>query len=263
MNSLFDEYSLLVNETLALLAEEYTLGSEVLVLPEHLSFFSKESTYGSLKTELNHFHSPLSTPDVKKQKIEISNSEKLFSKSLKSEQAPQQKAQIQPAEVVFFSEELHKEIANIFPNIKISKQIPCDSKAQIIAESWKQPSPQAKILLFSFSHSKPSNIFFQNIKIATEAHFDSVAIIDMATWTEKNNWDSFFKIHTPGLIITSPEIYQYKDILKYYRENPVTQERFLGSSKLLLTKPLSEYLKYPENKKKLWNEICMNLSLPQ
>ena len=155
-----------------------------------------------------------------------------------------------------FSEEIKRQVQKILPHVVIKNDIPNDDEAKILSEEYKQPTRAAKILILSFSKNEKLDLFLQNVKKAIESHFDSCAIIDAKKWENKNEWDAFFAMHKPSLIITSPDIFSSKNLLPLYRENGATKDKVLNDIPLMMLSVLSSYLLSTEHKKTLWIALC-------
>jgi hypothetical protein len=75
-------------------------------------------------------------------------------------------------------------------------------------------------------------------------------------WEDKKEWNRFFILYKPRLILGDPNLFQIKNLLPFYKENAVSKQMFLNSHPFMLLKPLSNYLDTPEHKKSLWNDLC-------
>ncbi|MCX6990816.1 MAG: hypothetical protein NTX49_07140 [Chlamydiae bacterium] len=268
MSNTLSELHSLLSDTLDYISDEYKEKKSLLTSPESYEFFA------SFKKVAKEPAPPAQAPFTPIAKLPSnlvpSNPvpEKLapvkpasFPKKeeplpLVNKSAPSAQAAVKISTTLDFSEEMKKQVMKILPSITILRDIPSDEDAIILSEAWKQPTKQADVLLFSFSESPETDRFLTNIKKAIEAHFCSCSILDAKVWEEKKEWTPFFTIHKPKLIIGSPEIFKTKQLLGFYKENTASKERFLHEHPFMLLLSLSQYLKFPEQKKDLWNNLC-------
>jgi hypothetical protein len=262
MNTRQDQFQALIALTLQYIKEEYNSHTSILCGDESHPFFKS-----------------LSPPKVKKiadpkphQKPPIQVALPLSPKPIPSSQVkeiiPAKKIDIAPQEPITqqhadpFPEDIKKQVEKYLPYIKIIKSIPSDEGAQMLACAWKHSSAKDAVLLLSFTHSPIEKSFLSNIKKAIESHFCSCDIIDVKEWEDKKEWNRFFILYKPRLILGDPNLFQIKNLLPFYKENAVSKQMFLNSHPFMLLKPLSNYLDTPEHKKSLWNDLCTILKTP-
>lgn len=262
MNTRQDQFQQLIELTLQYIKEEYNSGTSILCGDESYPFFKG-----------------LSPPKVKKipdpklnQKPPVQIGASLSTKRVPSAQVkeiiPAKKIDIAPQEPITkqpsdpFPEDIKKQVEKHLPYIKIIKSIPSDEGAQILASAWKHPCAKGTVLLFSFTPSPTEKSFLSNIKKAIESRFCSCEIIDVKEWEDKKEWNRFFILYKPRLILGDPNLFQTKNLLPFYKENAVSKQMFLNSHPFMLLKPLSTYLDTPEHKKSLWNHLCSILKNP-
>jgi len=256
MNNTLEEFELLVSDTLEHITSAYTKGQTLIISEESHAFFASLKKTPALPT-------PPPEPTAAPRPAVIIEKQVEPAPILKAKAAPPPKIEVVAAPVkpkatpsTDFSEELKKQLQKHLPSVTLVRDVPNDDEATLLSESWKQPTKYASVLIFSFSESPETEKFLFNVKKAIEAHFSSCAIIDTKTWEDKKEWDAFFTIHNPKLIISSPEVFKTKQLLTYYKENASSKERFLHSHPFMLLLSLSTYIKQPEQKKVLWNSLC-------
>ena len=257
MSNIHSELSSLLSDTINHISDEYKEKKSLLTSPANYEFFA------SFKKVVKEPLPATKTTFTPLPKLP----EKTAPVLLKKEAPPTPMKKIAPLvqepvkapTALDFSEEMKKQVMKILPSATIIRDIPSDEDATILSEAWKQPTKQADVLLFSFSESPETDRFLANVKKAIEAHFCSCSILDAKAWEEKREWTPFFSIHKPKLIIASPEIFKTKELLGFYKENTASKERFLHSHPFMLLLSLSQYLKFPEQKKDLWNHLCNRL----
>ncbi|MCX6987330.1 MAG: hypothetical protein NT065_04150 [Chlamydiae bacterium] len=262
MNTRQDQFQALIALTLQYIKEEYNSGTSILCGDESYPFFKSLSPPKVKKiadprpnqkppAQIAAPLSPKRVPFV--QVKEIISDQKI-------DIAPQEPITKQPSDP--FPEDLKKQVEKHLSYIKIIKNIPSDEGAQILASGWKHPCAKGGVLLFSFTQSPNEKSFLSNIKKAIESHFCSCEIIDVKEWEDKKEWNRFFILYNPRLILGDPNLFQTKNLLPFYKENAVSKQMFLNSYPFMLLKPLSTYLDTPEHKKSLWNQLCTILKNP-
>jgi hypothetical protein len=165
-------------------------------------------------------------------------------------------SQNKPQKTIEFSDEIKKKIEKVLPHVKIVREIPSDEEAQRLSEAWKQPTKNAQFIILSFSEGTNEETFLMNVKRALDANFGPCSLIDASSLENKKEWDLFFSMHKPQMYICSSELFRYKQLISFYKENTASKERFLHSQPLLLLSSLSNYLSSPEQKRILWNHLC-------
>ncbi len=156
-----------------------------------------------------------------------------------------------------------------FPNPKMKElfeslscpyleQIPKDTIAKRIKESWKQTQFTPDIpILYSGKQYRP---FLENIAKAITVRFAPSHVVDIGPLEQQQKWDLFLKAKNLKLIIAPDFIlWGAKHLMPYYKEYPQEKKRFIGHVPLLLLPDPSLYLKDPSLKRSLWNVICNSL----
>ena len=271
MSNRLSEFQSLLLDTIDYITDEYKEKKSLLTSPSNYEFFAsfKKATKESAAPVKAIITSPLTPPGkpVPDKLVPVKLDSEKTVEALKKQEplsvinrpAPSAQAAAKLPTPVDFSEEMKKQVMKILPSITIARDIPSVEDAILLSESWKQPTKQADVLIFSFSESPETDIFLTNIKKAIEAHFCSCSLLNAKVWEEKKDWTPFFTIHKPKLIIASPEIFKTKELLSFYKENTASKERFLHAHPFMLLLSLSQYLKFPEQKKDLWNNLCNQL----
>ena len=152
-------------------------------------------------------------------------------------------------------ESLRKLLQEIHPDLFLHTSPPNDIKAKRIKNAWKEKrdTPMIPILFQGASYSP----FIRNIAKAIDTCFGTCRLIEIDT---RKKWDLFLESPQLKLIIAPDHlIFESKDLLPFYRENPQEKTRYLGNIPLLLLPDLSLYFKDPYLKRSLWNVICQNL----
>lgn len=264
MSNTLSEFQSLLTDTLEHIKDHYPKGKTLLISQENSLFFSSVKKAPTPQIEVPKANAPAKTaiPPLPVQgqprptpKIEVAP--KAAAAPPPVDQLPKTRATPAAlASATEFSEDMRRSMQKVLPHVRIIRDIPSDEEASVLSDEWKQQTKQAEVLILSFSESKETDKFLFNVKKAIEAHLCSCAIIEAKEWEQKKEWEAFFTIHKPKLMIASPELLKTKHLLSYYKENPTSQERFLHTGPLMLLLALPIYLQSPEQKKVLWKELC-------
>lgn len=258
MNNTLEEFQLLVSHSLEHIKTEYNRGQSLLISEESHTFFSSlrktPITQPQQAPVIVTIKPPVVSKPAEKPVVSPTKLQPVPIPKIEVAAAPAKPAVAQPASD--FSEEIKKQLQKSLPHVSIICDVPSDDEATLISEAWKQPTKYASVIILSFAESPETEKFLFNVKKAIEAHFCSCAIIETKTWEEKREWDAFFTIHRPKLILSSPEMFKTKQLLAHYKENTASKEKFLHVHPFMLLLSLSTYLKQPEQKKILWNSLC-------
>ncbi|MGZ3633627.1 MAG: hypothetical protein ACXU9U_00225 [Parachlamydiaceae bacterium] len=144
-----------------------------------------------------------------------------------------------------------------FSSIKLSNDIPDDSKAKAIAQKWK--APVAQVFILSFSDLPKENAFLQNLATAIEKTGATTKVISAVKYEQEKRWDKSFKTDDLRLIITNHySLHTLPELMKYYREDH-TGKQTLGKAELHLLPDLSLYMQQPTLKAALWKALQQQL----
>ena len=149
-------------------------------------------------------------------------------------------------------------LKKVEPDLFLHEKIPSDHKAKRIKEAWKikEATPDIPIL----THGVQNLPFLTNIAKAIEIRFASSRVIDVKQIEQEKKWDLFLSSPQVRLIIAPDStLWDSKELLSFYKENPQKGVRHLGKIPLLLLPDLSLYNKDPYLKRSLWNVICQML----
>lgn len=152
-------------------------------------------------------------------------------------------------------ESLRRILQEIHPDLFLHKTPPNDIQAQRIKNAWKEKRDTPMIpILFQGASYRP---FVRNIAKAIDTCFGTCRLVEIETGKK---WDLFLESPQLKLIIAPDHlIFESKELLPFYRENPQEKSRHLGNIPLLLLPDLSLYFKDAYLKRSLWNVICQNL----
>lgn len=149
-------------------------------------------------------------------------------------------------------------LKKVEPDLFLHDKIPSDHKAKRIKEAWKikEITPDIPILI----HGTTNLVFLTNLAKAIEIRFASSRVIEVKQMEQEKKWDLFLSSPQVKLIIApDTTLWNSKELLAFYKENPQKGVRYLGKIPLLLLPDLSLYYKDPYLKRSLWNVICQML----
>ncbi len=153
---------------------------------------------------------------------------------------------------------------NHFPNSIIHEQIPCDSQARKIKNTWLNEQVMPPIILLSFQEEEKPLAFLKNMARAISLRLAPVRIYSASKLEKNKEWEKILTASTLRLVIASDYgVYSQPGLMNYYREIPEQSKHFLLQIPLLLVSDLSLYLKEPQLKSLLWRAICNEFAATQ
>lgn len=157
-------------------------------------------------------------------------------------------------------EELRRLIQKTAPTLPLHREIPSDELAQQVANRWKQAAHLSEVMVLSFGENGQSLAFLQNLARAIDIDLRPAELIDTVKMDKEKKWEPFFESESLKWIIApSRSIGKSSELVRFYRENPATQERFLGNIPIFFLSPFQDYFKNPALKRSLWNTLCQML----
>ncbi|MBI3236523.1 MAG: hypothetical protein HYZ48_02275 [Chlamydiales bacterium] len=155
-------------------------------------------------------------------------------------------------------DQIRKKALEIDPTLSLHTKPPDDAKARKIKEEWreKREIPLLPIL----THTTRYLPFLKNLAKAISFTFLPCRVLEVISFEKEKKWDLFFSSSHVNLVILSDQtLWESKELLLNYKENPQKKERFLASFPLLLLPDLSLYEKDPYLKRSLWNLLCQTI----
>lgn len=151
-------------------------------------------------------------------------------------------------------------LRKVAPSLKFVDEVPSDAIAKRVKEAYlaQKETPDIPILVMD----KPAPLLKSLAKAINTVHGYS-HIVDGIKFEREKRWDLFLK--SPNLkLILIPDVALWSalDLMRYYREIPKENKRFLGNVPLILIPDLSLYDKDPMLKRSLWNVISSHLQHP-
>lgn len=156
--------------------------------------------------------------------------------------------------------EIRKILSKLFPEMPLLKEIPSDSKAKQIAESWKTKNQASPISILSFHEPAAQSQFLSNLTQALDITFGHARLISAEEIEQKDQWEAFLSVpELKFLMICDYALWQMPRLLKFYREIPSKTERYLLNTPIMLLPDLSLYLKDSQLKRSLWKALCLKI----
>lgn len=200
-------------------------------------------------TEAVKIASPFSLPPKEEKKVPVIKGEKkgsLFALEPLKEVPP------------LFLDQIKKKIIETDPTLSFHTKPPDDAKARKVKEEWreKREIPLLPIL----THTTRYLPFLKNLAKAISFTFLSCRVLEITSFEKEKKWDLFFSSSHVSLVLLSDQtLWESKELLLNYKENPQKKERFLASFPLILLPDLSLYEKDPYLKRSLWNLLCQTI----
>lgn len=157
------------------------------------------------------------------------------------------------------SEEIVKTLRKIAPALIISDQVPDDHIAKKIASAWKEKLSGVDVVLLALNSLPDTIELMKNLAKAIQKDLGQVKLISGDRLEQEKRWDLFFQTNAFRLIIASPGMEQYPDLLKHYKALPAQQSAFLANTPLIVLEPASAYTDSPDKKISLWKNLCQML----
>ncbi|MBS0653635.1 MAG: hypothetical protein JSR39_08970 [Verrucomicrobia bacterium] len=157
------------------------------------------------------------------------------------------------------SEEIVKTLRKIAPALIISDHIPDDQNAKKIASAWKEKLSGIDVVLLALNSLPDTIELMKNLAKAIQKDLGQVKLMSGERLEQEKRWDLFFQTNTFRLVIASPGMEQYPDLLKHYKALPAQQSAFLANTPLIVLEPASVYTDSPDKKISLWKSLCQTL----
>jgi len=156
-----------------------------------------------------------------------------------------------------------EDLFSLFSQLKLLKiihEIPDDSLAKELAEAWKNPSPQANVVLLFLKGDPKEQIFVENLVKAISLRLKSAKIVDAALMEKEKKWDQLLLNSELKWIMCYQKLLSSLPHLKsLYRYFPTNNQHFLGDIPVFFLEPFSSYAQNPLLKKQLWEKLCQVL----
>lgn len=155
-----------------------------------------------------------------------------------------------PEEVV-----LRNLITGIAPSFTLREEPLPDTEAK-----KKHQRVGAEIAIIYFGDEVKEMEFLKNLTKAINVGIRSAEIADAHKIESEKGWKSFLESPELKWIIAPKRgLRKSTELVQFYKELPVTKERFLGLVPIFFIEPIAEYFKNPQLKKALWEELCKTL----
>lgn len=153
--------------------------------------------------------------------------------------------------------EFRKILPSLFPDWKLSDNIPDDTLAIKNKNIWLSKREITPVIILSFHDNPQHQTFLANIAKAITLRLAPARVISAPELEKNNQWDDILKSPQLKLVISSDyELYLHPKLMSHYREEKDQGKHILHQTPLLLLSDLSLYLKEPQLKSFLWRAIC-------
>jgi hypothetical protein len=207
-----------------------------------------------IRDTLHHLQDPLRA----KQPLLASSEERSFFQQKKGEP----RMINQPAPIVVKSQAppppqqepspMKKILQKAAPAVKIIEQVPDDTEAKRIAESWKEKVTDAEVVLLVCDTASETLDFLKGLAKGIDQHLAKTKILAGERLEREKRWDIFLNKNTFRLIIASEGMEKLPELMRFYKPES------LGKFPLLTLSPASVY-KALEHKALLWKTLCQML----
>lgn len=158
--------------------------------------------------------------------------------------------------------DVQKIIREKLPNIQVVDEIPNDSEAKRISNSWQQASSIPSVLVITFNESAKEITFLQNLTNAINDRLAPATLMSTQHVEVTFGWEKMLNSKELRLIIASTHgLNAHTELMKEYREVQKQAKFFLRKVPLCLLSDISLYLKEPKLKIPLWNSVMAELSI--
>ncbi|MEC7838750.1 MAG: hypothetical protein VX777_01775, partial [Chlamydiota bacterium] len=153
--------------------------------------------------------------------------------------------------------DIKKDVAELFPELKIIDQPPDDRAAKKVNQQWKKGPILPEVILLTFNETPEQTEFLLKVVNAINEHLAPAQMFSAYTIDKQRKWENMLKIEGLRLVI-APDygIYSLPNLKKYYRESTVHAERTLAGIPVLLLTDVGLYIKQPSLKPALWKALC-------
>lgn len=157
-------------------------------------------------------------------------------------------------------EEFKKLFQKIAPHIPLTETIPSDAKAAHLNRRWQAKQQAAPLSILMYEETAPEILFLTAMQTALSVTWSPTALIPSASLEKDDQWEAF--LHAPELkclLLSESTLWRLPRLLRFFKEYPAQETRFLGKVPLLLLPNLSMYLQTPSLKRSLWTLLCQKI----
>ncbi len=208
-----------------------------------------DSIRALIRDTLQHLKDPLQA----RQTLLASAEETVFF-SVKKEK-PMEKKQ-DPPKPAPPAPQIKQILQKAIPGVKIVEQVPDDSEAKRIAESWKEKVNDAETVLLLCETDADTVEFSKGLAKAIDQHLAKIKILAADRLEKEKRWDVFLSKNSLRLIIATEGVQKLPELMRFYKQN--NSQLFLDKTPLLVLSPSSIY-KLIEHKAQLWKTLCQML----
>jgi hypothetical protein len=138
------------------------------------------------------------------------------------------------------------------PGVKIMEQVPDDSEAKRVAESWREKVSDAEAVLLLCDTDAETVDFLKGLAKAVDQHLAKTKIIAAERLEREKRWDIFLK-NSFRFIIATEGSQKLSELMRFYKQSD--GQMYLDKTPLLILSSASVY-KSLEHKAQLWKRLC-------
>lgn len=138
---------------------------------------------------------------------------------------------------------------------------PDDQMARLVADSWKITLPKTQVLLLALSPSSDDLNFLKRLAKAIEGEKQTPKILAGERLEREKQWEALFSKNSFSLVLISPHLEKYPELLKNYTAIPAQKTALLHNVPCIPLQSASVYKQNKQAKALLWKEILQTLAL--
>lgn len=157
-------------------------------------------------------------------------------------------------------QDIREILTKIAPSLRLLDAIPSDIEAKRVANRWKTKNQSTPLSVLFFGEPESHRKLLEHLALALHVVFGNASLIAADSVEQEQQWEAFLSVPELKLIIVcDATLWQLPNLLKFYREVPSQNQRFLHQTPLFLLPDLTLYLKDPLLKRSLWKAISVTI----
>ena len=157
--------------------------------------------------------------------------------------------------------DVYRQVSTIDPDYELRQSILDDSMAKKIENKWKYKLNAHPVTILSATKDENELKFLQSVAKAIEVHFFETKVVAIDSIEKENQWDEFLESENIRLIIAvDDQIWNYKNLMKRFKEIPNQSLKTLGDIPIFLIPNLLLYFQNFKLKKSLWKALCQTIA---
>lgn len=153
-------------------------------------------------------------------------------------------------------EEIKKQLLQVAPGMAILDEPLDDARAQLLAQAWKEHLQGIEVVVLSFGEKEQELQFLTQLAHAIDSHLAPCKVVNAIRLEKEKKWDLFLQVNPLRQILAPLDtIHKSSDLKRYYKEKPLSSEKFIGKIPFLSLSSPADYLQNRELKKDLWKQL--------